>query len=172
MEDAHIIDVMEDSLPDHTFLSILDGHAGANTALLMSTRLPEILAETPQYKEYVKLYKKNKVEWETEKAAKSSKHRKNGRAHSVASEIYVNTTEQLDLLTSALVQTYIDADKELLGCASVDGDDLLNPGAIGSSGSTCITSLITPSHILCANVGDSRAVLGTAGQCINLSEGN
>jgi len=32
---------------------------------------------------------------------------------------------------------------------------------IGISGSTCVCSIITPSHILCANVGDSRCVLGT-----------
>ena len=32
------------------------------------------------------------------------------------------------------------------------------------SGSTCVTCIYTPEKIVCANVGDSRAVLG---RCVN-----
>ena len=39
-----------------------------------------------------------------------------------------------------------------------------------SSGCTAVCAVITPTHILCANAGDSRCVLGTAGITKNLSE--
>ena len=37
------------------------------------------------------------------------------------------------------------------------------------SGCTAVTCMITPTHIICANAGDSRAVLGRNGQTIPLS---
>ncbi|VEU34000.1 unnamed protein product [Pseudo-nitzschia multistriata] len=37
------------------------------------------------------------------------------------------------------------------------------------SGSTCCVVLVTPSHILCANAGDSRAILRRAGRVLPLS---
>lgn len=43
-----------------------------------------------------------------------------------------------------------------------DLSTLLQSSALDTrtSGSTCLTVLITPTHLLCANVGDSRAILG------------
>ena len=37
------------------------------------------------------------------------------------------------------------------------------------SGSTCVVVLVTPSHIICANAGDSRAVLRRNGSVLPLS---
>ena len=37
------------------------------------------------------------------------------------------------------------------------------------SGSTCIVVLVTPSHLICANAGDSRAILRRAGKALPLS---
>mmetsp|Transcript_36279 Transcript_36279/g.26914 ORF Transcript_36279/g.26914 Transcript_36279/m.26914 type:complete len:339 (+) Transcript_36279:53-1069(+) len=38
-----------------------------------------------------------------------------------------------------------------------------------SSGCTSVTAIITPTHIICANAGDSRCVMGTAGATKELS---
>jgi len=187
MEDAHIIDCFDDTLPDHTLLCILDGHAGANTALLISTRLTDIVAATAQFKEYAELYNREKEQWLSKKSAisSSSSGKKRNRKQAASSDsneadadVYTNTPEQLDLLSAALVQAYIDADEELLQMIRAEQDraeklghvSQQEEGAIGISGSTCVTSIVTPSHVLCANVGDSRCVLATGGTCVSLSE--
>ena len=79
----------------------------------------------------------------------------------------MNTDAELDLLSQAVVQAYVNMDDELRKLENVS-----------VSGSTCVLVIITPSHILCANVGDSRCVLGTKIEkknqihnvCIALSE--
>lgn len=38
------------------------------------------------------------------------------------------------------------------------------------SGCTCVCAIITPHHIICANVGDSRCVVGSSSQTISLTE--
>eukprot|EP00605_Chrysophyceae_sp_TOSAG23-4_P002895 GSChrysophyteH1.ASY1.ANO1.3190.1 assembled CDS len=122
MEDAHIIDCLDEcGMADHTVLSILDGHAGANSALMIKGK-------------------------HLEKGGNRGK--------------YVNTAEQLEMLSAALVQAYVAADKELLD----------EQQTTEQSGTTCVTAIVTDSHIVVANVGDSRAVLGTAGRCVSLSE--
>ena len=142
MEDAHIIDCLDEcGMADHTILSILDGHAGANSALMISTRLPDLLTKTSQFQIYKELYHKEKSKWE-----KKGGHEKAGNRGN-----YVNTAEQLELLSAALVQAYVAADKELLE----------EEQAVEQSGTTCVTAIVTASHIVVANVGDSRAVLGS-----------
>jgi serine/threonine protein phosphatase PrpC len=54
------------------------------------------------------------------------------------------------LLSKALCQAYLAIDEDLRDIDSMD-----------SSGCTAVSCIISPSHIVCASVGDSRAVLGT-----------
>lgn len=44
------------------------------------------------------------------------------------------------------------------------------PEAGDSSGCTAVVCMVTPMHIICANAGDSRSVLGTGGNTIPMSE--
>ena len=60
-----------------------------------------------------------------------------------------STDVGVDLLSMALVQAYVDMDTEFF-------DHELND----NSGSTSVCAIITPTHILCANLGDSRCVVG------------
>lgn len=133
MEDAHIIESF-DTLPDHTLVAVLDGHAGAGTAIHASCRLPQIIEETSQWQKYVTLD-------DTDKGKEMG----------------------IDLVCQALVQAYINLDAELRESDFMDG-----------SGSTAISAIITPTHVICANVGDSRCVIGTndskANNCISMSE--
>jgi hypothetical protein len=61
MEDACIAVSLKD-LPDHVCVSILDGHAGGGASEYISTRLPLVIAETTQYKEYLLLDVKMRAE--------------------------------------------------------------------------------------------------------------
>jgi serine/threonine protein phosphatase PrpC len=130
MEDAHIIDAME-SLPDHTLLAVLDGHAGDGTSTYASLRFTEVIEETSQWKQYAALSQEERTK-----------------------------DDAIRVLQQAMVQAYVDMDEEL------NSSDFLD-----SSGSTAVSCIITPTHILCANVGDSRCVIGTKnGLAINMSE--
>jgi serine/threonine protein phosphatase PrpC len=66
----------------------------------------------------------------------------------------------IDTLSAALVQAYIDIDESYFNYEQKD-----------NSGSTLICAVITPTHVLCSNVGDSRCVVGTSdGKAISMSE--
>ena len=59
----------------------------------------------------------------------------------------------ISLLGRALSQAFIDMD-DLLREKQIDDTRNL-------SGCTCIAAMITPKYIVCANIGDSRCVIGT-----------
>ena len=77
---------------------------------------------------------------------------------------YVEKMEDVELIRDALVQTYEELDEELMMTEQMQsGFDM--------SGCTAVTVMITPTHIVCASVGDSRCVIGTVdGEAISLSE--
>ena len=64
---------------------------------------------------------------------------------------YTLSKGQLQSLSEGLRDAYIAMDRHLLECEDMD-----------TSGSTLVCVITTPSHILCANVGDSRAVVSCA----------
>lgn len=64
------------------------------------------------------------------------------------------SSQNIDDLVDALKQAFMDIDKSIR--------DVQNTTTTGdSSGCTANTAMITPTHILCANAGDSRCVLST-----------
>jgi len=69
----------------------------------------------------------------------------------------------LDLLSEALEQAFVDIDEALLIHQN-------NSGGNDVSGCTSVTVMITPTHIVCANAGDSRSVLGTSDSFEAMSE--
>lgn len=98
-----------------------------------------------------------------------------------------NDVVGIELLRKALRGTFMALDDELrqqqiaqnesLLCklSSKDADptaeemDVLQPLRIERSGSTIVVVLITPSHIICANAGDSRAILRQGSRVMPLS---
>jgi protein phosphatase PTC2/3 len=67
----------------------------------------------------------------------------------------------MNLLQKALGQAFLDID-----VAVRDYQD----NNVDSSGCTSVTAMITPRHIICANAGDSRCVLGTCNTVKAMSE--
>lgn len=67
-----------------------------------------------------------------------------------------NSPQGLLLLRKALKQCFIELDAKLFlktssaSCTSIKGD---------SSGCTALVCIVTPKHVICANAGDSRAVM-------------
>lgn len=136
MEDEHIIETFE-SLPDHTLVAIMDGHAGKLAAEFTSVLLRQKIEECDDWHKYCQF---------------SEEKRKS----------------QTDLLSRVLVQAYVAVDEDL---RMMDESGLMD-----ESGCTCVSAIITPTHVVCANVGDSRAVVGLSpalfpdSQCKALTE--
>ena len=83
---------------------------------------------------------------------------------------YLNTTlikesltpsSPLSSLTQTITKSFIKIDNDLTTTSQIDTT---------FSGSTCVTTIISPSRIICANTGDSRAVLGKYKNGIWISE--
>lgn len=68
----------------------------------------------------------------------------------------------IELLGEALTQTLVEVDIIMRAHQKTPGQD--------NSGCTAVTAIITRAHIICANAGDSRCVMGTCGRAKYLSQ--
>jgi serine/threonine protein phosphatase PrpC len=71
--------------------------------------------------------------------------------------------QNTNTLGEALVQAYLQLDDSL---KSLKSDGLMED----NSGCTAVCCIITPTHLVCASVGDSRAVIGGKETTISLTE--
>lgn len=79
---------------------------------------------------------------------------------------YVNDPEkQPRLLGEALVHAFVELDALL----KAHQKGLSGGSTADTSGCTAVTCMITPQYYVCANIGDSRCVLGTADETVPLS---
>ena len=77
---------------------------------------------------------------------------------------YLNSDAQnLELLSAALRKAFLDIDQALLIHQN-------NSNGTDVSGCTSVTCMITPTHIVCANAGDSRSVCGVGETVFAMSE--
>jgi serine/threonine protein phosphatase PrpC len=74
-----------------------------------------------------------------------------------------SNAENLELLSEALRKAFVDIDALLLVSQN-------NSNGADVSGCTSVTVMITPTHIVCANAGDSRSVLGVGDGVFAMSE--
>lgn len=82
----------------------------------------------------------------------------------VNSEAFKTRTESHTCLEEALRQAFLQVDSDMRVKFKPDS----NPTE--RSGCTAIAVLVTPTHVICANAGDSRAVLCREGNCLELSQ--
>jgi serine/threonine protein phosphatase PrpC len=143
-EDAHLIAEAPQLEKSHALLCLFDGHAGDGSSEYASTALTGIFAATEDYKAYV------------ESKKKGSKHAKGSIAET-------DSEQEQELIKKAFAQAMSDLDAALRIVQSKSTTD--------QSGSTCVCSFVSPSHIYCAWVGDSRCCVGVVGdKTITMSE--
>ena len=131
-------------LPDHAFLAVYDGHGGSLAAVLAEKHMLPTLRLQPEYQRYVELYghQQTGVSDEPKEAAPD---------------------EAAALLHSALRAAFLMLDTTVILPQLEDAED--------RSGCTAIVVLVTPTHIVCANAGDSRSCFfGTESGVVTLSE--
>lgn len=157
MEDNHnLIGSLSSDLPNISLFGIYDGHGGAFTSKFISENLPRIF----QNRQEIELYKE-------------------------LNENQQNDVEGIRLLKSACIGTFVELDDQMKELKYLHQSPISNQlanedcskrlrsdkygGLYDPSGSTCVIVVITPSHIMCANAGDSRACLNRNGKVIPLS---
>jgi serine/threonine protein phosphatase PrpC len=170
MEDCHTvcnaipIDGYDKPLDDHLLFAVYDGHGGHLTSEYAGENFVRILSKRPDLKSYVGL------------PPEGNKSRAD--------------VTGIDYLRNALKATFRELDREVRILQFRKNQEAANNAIIKArneskftdvsqthppnrkverSGSTCIAVLITPSHIICANAGDSRAILRREGKAIPLS---
>ena len=127
MEDAHVAIDMP-SQPNHLFLAVFDGHAGAGAAKYASEHIVARIEESKEWKDYLS-----------------------------------GGCVDINMLGHAMANAFMVVDEHMKHHQnSTMGDD--------TSGCTSVTAIVTPTHIICANAGDSRCVMGTDGTAKPLSE--
>ena len=169
MEDKFIIEDLTD-MPNHAVCAVFDGHSGDCAAKYCSNHFVRILQSTVEWKEYKLKYTSNK---------------KNVTAS------FLNDCNEL--ISKAIVQTYIKLDQEYLKSILVPDRDIIVleklivtetarnkfvGDNIHGSGCTAVCAIITPSHVIVGNCGDSRCIISNAltdgidcdYNCISLTE--
>lgn len=166
MEDKHLytteIKVLDadgtTTLTDHSLFAVFDGHGGEFTSRYAAEHFLEILSKQPEMRKYVKL----------EKTGSQSRSDVTG----------------MELLRKALDKVFDELDSQLKNVQQQKNDaidakppqdpndeSLLagNSPMYEHSGSTCVMVMLTPSHIIGCNAGDSRAILRRNGMTLPLS---
>jgi len=72
----------------------------------------------------------------------------------------------MKLLGDALKRAFVRIDEAM----KVQQDSTMGKDGADTSGCTSVTAMITPTHIICANAGDSRCCMGQAGTFYPMSE--
>lgn len=163
MEDAHMahstipIEGSTRSLPNgHCIFGVMDGHGGSFTSEFAAEHFLRTFSKNSHLKKYATLSPEDQSD-----------------------------VPGIELLRPALAETFSALDVEIRKRQNERNDNVLllsermpssypNDGSNGRvrferSGSTCVVVMITPSHIICANAGDSRAILCKDGKALPLS---
>lgn len=160
MEDAHLacysipVHTQQPLSKGHAIFGVMDGHGGAFTSGFAADNFLGIFSLNPRLKQYATLSPDDQSD-----------------------------VPGIALLRSALRETYSALDREIrkkqnqkndimreMAEESENAEDYLKlKSRLERSGSTCIVVMVTPSHIICANAGDSRAILQRNGKTLPLS---
>lgn len=162
MEDRHIhiidipVDGREDSLEEHAIFGIFDGHGGDLTSKYLEENFLSTFSKQSDLLKYAEL------------PPGGLKGRADVNAVVLLQKALVKTFHELDEQIQPLHQKCVKkASKNERQYVIVD--DKGNRLPAERSGSTGVVVLLTPSHIICANTGDSRAVLRRDGLALPLS---
>jgi serine/threonine protein phosphatase PrpC len=164
MEDAHMvcteIPVLGRDRPlkkGHAIFGVMDGHGGDFTSEFAAENFMKILSANPHLQRYANM---------------SSEEQSNVPGIECLRPALAETFTNLDLEIRKRQNKRNDAFLSMSKAQEQGEGEVQQPPAkvkFERSGSTCVVVLVTPSHIICANAGDSRAILRRAGFVLPLS---
>ena len=168
MEDTHILEPslkVSTELDDHAFFGVYDGHGGSFTSQYISENFSRILTKRAEWKIYTTLSQVARAEVsgiELLKDALTNAHL------DLDKELELIYVKQLSTINLAAVNRKRNRRNSKISDEKLDKTTLQNL-CVDRSGSTAVSVLLTPTHIICSNAGDSRAILCRDGKVIPLS---
>lgn len=192
MEDAHILESRLYALPDengstkidlpgHALFAVFDGHGGTYAAAYAGRNLCRVLSCQPKFVKYA-MFEKERAE--KEKTFTDDNERANyirsglELLEAALCEAFVDIDKEIACAlkgskVAAADRPYHDDEPAVAKSHSdPDSDDMQTDSADvalqlleeeGDSGTTACVVLLTPTHVVCANAGDSRAVISRLG---------
>ena len=160
-EDTYVIETeLGDSstrhniLPDHTLFAVFDGHGTSFASEYVAKHFVSTFCNQRSFVEY-----SNRIRKFSNKA---------GRKSTVTVKP-TDTNTDIELLRNAITATMLALDAKLLeevvnnaSCNEV-GTGIEGAFDVSDSGTTALIVILTQTHIVCANLGDSRAILQRRG---------
>jgi serine/threonine protein phosphatase PrpC len=152
------------SLHDHSIFAVFDGHGGTYTSDYLKKNFVKVLSLRPEFQEYIYLPRKGP----------NSRADVNGVT--LLKNAVHNTFIKIDDMLSTLHKSMQNRnereqqqheDESNASSSSSSSSTTMSP--MERSGSTAVVVVLTPHHILCANTGDSRAILQRHGKVVPLS---
>ena len=135
-------------LPDHALFAVFDGHGTSFASEYASDHFVSTFCNQQSFVEYSK-----RLLDDTPKKSRSRPKKCNTPKHINDTELLQDAIESTMLLIDAQMLEKMNRIKEK-NDISIDGEF-----DVSDSGTTAIIILLTPDHIICANLGDSRAML-------------
>lgn len=160
MEDAHMVCTevrvegrQEPLSKGHAIFGVMDGHGGDFTSEFASANFMKFFSASSRLKKYAGL---------------SVDDQANVPGLECLRQTLSETFSRLDV--EIRKQQNMRNEKKYLELSKLqETSDAPTRVRYERSGSTCIVVVVTPSHIICANSGDSRAILRRAGKALPLS---
>lgn len=126
---------------EHSLFGVFDGHGGSYAARFVATELVNVLQRQVEYGRYLK-------------ALESSE------------------AQSVRILEEALKDAFLELDRQLFLLVLEKKETIVDKRvrAKMDAGATACVVVVTPTHIVCANAGDSRAFLARGDTVVELSE--
>jgi len=171
-------------LKDHHLFAVFDGHGGDFASKFCGEHFVPTLTAQRNWQAYLTLSSEGNQSRDTVKGLRLLKSALTSTFLELDDKLIEAERKirlgQLSKLESLVYSLGGDIGHAIFQCGTQDHDKIMNfdrkisqtmPTAIPleRSGSTCVVVLVTPSHIICANAGDSRAILSKKDEVLPLS---
>jgi len=179
MEDTHIMQPslqLKTELLDHAFFAVFDGHGGYFTAQYVSENFTRILMKRSEWNKYLNMSTSARAEAPGIQLLKDALTNGFIDMDSELEKIYVNQLSKLDLNAirkkkrhSKRSQSMKDDSRDNESSSRDGAKFMMERVLLDRSGTTAVAVILTPTHIICSNAGDSRAMLCRDGITLPLS---
>jgi serine/threonine protein phosphatase PrpC len=171
MEDQHLFSsrlsiAQKITLQDHSIFAVFDGHGGGVTSKYLKDTFLSVFCKRPEMEEYADLSKSGPKSRSDSNGVQLLKDALSATFLEIDTDLMTLHNEQVERGKSAA-----RANNETISSSNTDSS-AKKPTPLSQfdrSGSTAVVVLLTPTHIVCANAGDSRAILRRYGCVLPLS---